>query len=351
MTVLFIALWCFAMINCAISAEELDTNAENYIVNDDDDNEVPKEYDATAILGSKALMKEFRQLPEDVAKEKLKALIIKMDINRDLLIERKEMKEWIKNALRSVADEKTKQTFLLMDKDNSKCVTWDEYYNETVKQNDKTHPERRVETGTIRFENGQNRVLFTAADTDENMCLDENEHFRFSNPQYYDVALLSAKLDYVLEFKDMNGDMVLDLSEYLRCTYHDEIPVHQRQFKGKDENEDGVLNRSELSKAVVADVDETASSHVADFFWESDYNEDNVLTYDEILQTHYAYIGGDVPKVEWPNDNDEGWLGEEEERNTLEDEPEGNESGELSSKFESRELSDEDVNEEHRIEL
>jgi hypothetical protein len=66
-------------------------------------------FDHEAILGSIKDAEEFDQLPPEEAKERLKILVGKMDINSDGYVDKTELHGWILKSFRSLSQEESEE--------------------------------------------------------------------------------------------------------------------------------------------------------------------------------------------------------------------------------------------------
>ena len=91
-----------------------------------EDGEHNVEYDHDAFLGPKQA-KEFETLSDDEAKKRLRAMVPKLDTDKDGEISPAELESWIDRQRRNFMYDAVDEDIERQDKDGDKMISWNEY--------------------------------------------------------------------------------------------------------------------------------------------------------------------------------------------------------------------------------
>ncbi|CAG7729299.1 unnamed protein product [Allacma fusca] len=255
------------------------------------------EFDHEAILGSAKEAEEFDNLPPEEAKKRLRVLVEKMDLNNDNHVDKKELKMWILRSFRMLSEEESKERLQEVDGNEDGRVSWKEYVEETygLDTDQVAIPLQDLEEERMLRDD---KALFHAADKNKDGYLDEKEHLAFTHPEE-DPDMLPVVYQQTLVDKDKNGDGYIDFQEYIgdrgKEKDKDWLEGEKDKFDHElDRDKDGLLNRQEILSWVVPSNDEIASDEVTHLFSSSDDDQDDLLSFDEILEHHDIFVGSEA---------------------------------------------------------
>lgn len=265
--------------------------------------------DHQAILGSKKTADEFDTLAPEESKKRLRLMATKMDTNVDGFVDKAELKAWIFKSLKQLDREETDERFDEIDEDRDGFVTFHEYVKEAFGEDDfdvNASPEKLDKDDQKLFE--EDKSFFTAADMNLDRKLSKDEFAAFQNPESH-IHMHNALIDSTLVEKDRNKNGLIDFNEFLgeygRATAiniflaskedSEWYQVESDRFKNEyDLNKDGQLDRDEMRKWLVPDLDETAKDEMEHLFSEADKNHDAKLSYDEIVNEYNLFVGSEA---------------------------------------------------------
>uniref|UniRef100_A0A224XT31 Reticulocalbin-3 n=1 Tax=Panstrongylus lignarius TaxID=156445 RepID=A0A224XT31_9HEMI len=267
-----------------------------YIARDHDhiiDGEHHSEFDHEAILGSVKDAEEFDHLSPEEAKKRLRILLGKMDLNKDLHIDRNELRAWILRSFKLLTEEESADRFEDADENDDGKVTWEEYKADAY-GSDEEDIHSTEETNLIK----NDKLMFEAADKNKDGVLDRVEFVPFSHPEEH-PDMLPLILKNTLEDKDTNGDGEIDFQEFIGEKAKDQEKEWLLSEKDKFDNEfdkdkDGKLNANEILSWVVPSNSEIAEEEVNHLFVATDDNHDNTLSFEEILENHEIFVGSEA---------------------------------------------------------
>ncbi|ODM95807.1 Reticulocalbin-2 [Orchesella cincta] len=255
------------------------------------------EFDHEAILGSAKEAEEFDNLPPEEAKKRLQVLVERMDLNKDNIIERGELKAWIMRSFKLLSEEEASERFEEIDENEDGQVTWPEYIEETYGVSDESSaiPLQDLEEQRMLSDD---KALYNAADKNRDGHLDRKEILSFTHPEE-DPDMLPIIYQQTLKERDFNGDGLLDFKEYIGDRGKDKdkewLEGEKDRFDNEyDKNKDGLLDRHEILSWVVPSNEEIAEEEVTHLFAAADDDHDDVLTYEEILDHHDVFVGSEA---------------------------------------------------------
>jgi len=255
--------------------------------------------DHQAILGSKKTAEEFDKLAPEESKKRLRVMSKKMDLNADGFVDKHELKMWIFNSLKQLDREETDERFDEIDEDRDGVITFTEYVKESFGEDEldlNSSPEKLDADDQKLFE--EDRTFFNAADMSHDGKLSKDEFAAFQNPESH-AHMHESLIDTTLKEKDKNKDGFIDLGEFLGEYANKKdsewYQVESDRFKNDyDLNKDGQLDRQEMKKWLVPDLDETAKDEMEHLFSEADKNHDAKLSYDEIVNEYNLFVGSEA---------------------------------------------------------
>ncbi|MCL4110292.1 UNVERIFIED_CONTAM: hypothetical protein GTU68_006569 [Idotea baltica] len=264
------------------------------------DGEHKNEFDHESILGSVKEAEEFDDLPPAEAKRRLEILLKKMDRNKDISIDQKELHSWILRSFRMLSEEESEERMEEVDEDEDGVVTWEEYISETYGIKDPEDipllegTEREDEQKLLQ----EDRQLFNAADENLDGRLNAKEFLAFSHPEE-DPKMLPVILQQTLDDKDGDKDGIISFQEFIGDKGKDHDKEWLLSEKDKfdheyDKDGDGVLTRNEILGWVVPSNEDIASDEVDHLFASSDDDGDGLLSFAEILTHHEIFVGSEA---------------------------------------------------------
>lgn len=265
-----------------------------------EDGEHDSSFDHEAILGSVKEAQEYDELKPEEAKRRLEILLLKMDRNNDKHIDRKELHSWILRSFRMLSEEESEERMEEVDDDEDGFVTWKEYISETYGIN---HPDDiQLLDGSDRQEEQrllkEDRELFNAADKNIDGSLDKTEFLSFTHPEE-SPDMLPIILRQTLEDKDKNKDGYIDFQEFIGEKGKDQTREWLLTEKDKfdndhDKDSNGILDDQEILDWVVPTNEDIAEDEVEHLFASSDDDNDDVLSFLEVLDHHDVFVGSEA---------------------------------------------------------
>lgn len=259
------------------------------------------DYDHEAVLGSEDSAKEFSQLPPEVAKRRLGALVDRIDTNGDGVVVRDELVEWIKGSFSKLNEEEAKKKIAEEDSDGDRLISWLEYIKSSLGYSEADleafNKESDKETALLMEKTlSMDKKKFAAADLNADKVLSVKEYAAFLHPYDYD-HMAAFEVERVLNDMDKNKDGFIDEKEYLGDTSESdpELVISEKEnFKFNDRNKDGKLTPDEIKKWVSPDVGTIAEEESDHLISETDTNKDGKLTKEEIIAQHELWVGSEA---------------------------------------------------------
>lgn len=273
------------------------------------DAEHDAENDHIAILGSKAKDKEWHNLSETEAKNKLSLLAKEMDRNSDGLIQKEELKQWIYRNFRDVNQQFTKDRFQDADVNQDGFVSWKENLAEGFGFDDEDliDLQMSLEDGDDLMMIREEKLRFDAADKDGDGKLNYDEFFTFVHPEEH-AAMHPLLIKGALKDRDKDKDGAISWEEYIEGIvplenrkrtadqeelYESEYDHFENEF---DMDHDGKLTGNEIVRWLVPDDETSAENEAEHLINLADDNSDGQLSIEEI-QAHYSeFVGSEATK-------------------------------------------------------
>ncbi|XP_042855803.1 reticulocalbin-2-like isoform X2 [Penaeus japonicus] len=260
------------------------------------------DFDHEAILGSVKDAEEYDQLPAMEAKRRLEILLVKMDRDNDKQINRKELHSWILRSFRMLSEEESSERMDEVDEDEDGYVTWAEYISETYGIKDPEDQQLLDKDDQVEEQRllKEDRQLFNAADKNIDGRLDDMEFLAFSHPEE-SPDMLPIILQQTLEEKDVNNDGLIDFQEYIgdkgnktKTINPSEQDQDRRKFEEHDVDGDNVLNLDEIQSLYIPTNMDIAEDEVDHLFAAADDDNDDLLSFLEILDHHDVFVGSEA---------------------------------------------------------
>nr|CAD7439409.1 unnamed protein product [Timema bartmani] len=223
------------------------------------------EFDHEAILaryfifpGSVKEAEEFDHLEPEEAKRRLSILVKKMDLDKDGGITRNELHAWILRSFSMLSGEESQDRFEDADENQDGVVTWGEYVADTYGIRGSEEEDDEPEFGEDAEDKliSDDRIMFHAADGNNDGLLDKLEFVKFTHPEEH-PEMLPVILEQTLAEKDLDQDGSISFQEYIgqrEGRQHDKewLVTEKDKFDQElDKDSDGRLNSAEILSWVV----------------------------------------------------------------------------------------------------
>nr|CAH7712829.1 unnamed protein product [Callosobruchus chinensis] len=256
------------------------------------------EFDHEAILGSHREAEEYDHLPPEEAKKRLKILLLKMDLNKDMNIDRRELKAWILRSFKMLSEEEARERLEDADENNDGLITWKEYLSDSYGiESDENTLDISEENEHLQLIEDDKR-MWQAADANKDGLLDSTEWVAFSHPEEH-PDMLPVILEQTLREKDKDNDGIISFQEFVGDRGSEMSKESLLEMKTKfdetlDKNKDGKLEGSEILSWVVPSNEEIAQEEVDHLFGHSDDDHDDLLSFPEVLEHHDVFVGSEA---------------------------------------------------------
>lgn len=187
-----------------------------------------------------------------------------------------------------------------VDEDEDGYVTWAEYIAETYgikepEDQELLDPEDQDEEKKLLRED---RELFNGADRNIDGRLDSTEFLSFTHPEEH-PNLLPIILMQTLRDKDKNNDGVIDFQEFIgekgAEQSRDWLLSEKEKFDHEyDKDSNAVLDNAEILGWVVPTNEDIAEDEVDHLFASADDDNDDFLSFLEILDHHDIFVGSEA---------------------------------------------------------
>ncbi|XP_048473400.1 reticulocalbin-3 isoform X2 [Rhincodon typus] len=293
---------CGSLASCKPTSEKKDRVHHSVDLGErDHEDQKGYQFDHEAFLG-KETAKTFDQLTPEESKERLGKIVDRIDQDKDGLVTAEELITWIKRAQNRYIDENVNKNWKEYDSNRDGKVSWEEYKNATYgfylgeefnDVDDKEAYKRMYKRDERRFK---------MADKDGDLIATREEFSAFLHPEEFDY-MKSIVVTETIEDIDKDGDGMVNLEEYISDMYTPEegepepdwVRNEKEQFRDfRDTNKDGKLDHNEIEHWILpGDYDHT-EAEARHLIHESDKNQDEKLTKQEILDNWNMFVGSQV---------------------------------------------------------
>ncbi|XP_070610609.1 calumenin isoform X2 [Erythrolamprus reginae] len=254
------------------------------------------DYDHDAFLGVDEA-KTFDQLTPEESKERLGAIVSKIDTDKDGFVTEGELKDWIKKAQKKYVSENVARQWQEYDLNQDGSISWEEYMNVTYGTYlDDPDPDDGFNYKQMMV---RDERRFKMADQDGDMVATKEEFTAFLHPEEYDY-MKDIVVQETMEDIDKNGDGFINLDEYIGDMYsHDGnteepewVKTEREQFvEFRDKNRDGKMDKEETKDWILPSDYDHAEAEARHLVYESDKDKDGKLTREEIVEKYDLFVG------------------------------------------------------------
>uniref|UniRef100_A0A6B2FE65 EF-hand domain-containing protein n=1 Tax=Bothriechis nubestris TaxID=1766655 RepID=A0A6B2FE65_9SAUR len=254
------------------------------------------DYDHDAFLGADEA-KTFDQLTPEESKERLGAMVGKIDTDKDGFVTEGELKDWIKKAQKKYVYENVARQWQEYDLDQDGLISWEEYRNVTYGTYlDDPDPDDGFNYKQMMV---RDERRFKMADKDRDLIATKEEFTAFLHPEEYDY-MKDIVVQETMEDIDKNGDGFINLEEYIGDMYsHDGdteepewVKTEREQFvEFRDKNHDGKMDKEETKDWILPSDYDHAEAEARHLVYESDKDKDGKLTREEVVDKYDLFVG------------------------------------------------------------
>lgn len=267
-----------------------------------DDDEEDHEYDHEAFLGDEA--EEFDELTPEESQRRLAIIVDKMDKDGDGQITTEELADWIKYTQTRYISDDVERQWESHKQQGKETINWDEYRQNVygfLDEEEEAEPEehgfsyKQMETRDSR--------RWIRADLDKDGELTKTEFQAFLHPEDAE-HMRDIVVTETLEDIDKDQDGKINIEEYIGDMYKDEdadvgkeeepewVASEREQFsQHRDSNGDGFMDIEELKAWIIPPDFDHSEAEAKHLIFESDVDEDNMLTKEEILDKYDLFVG------------------------------------------------------------
>lgn len=207
-------------------------------------------------------------------------------------------------SCRKLSEEEAADRFEELDENHDKRVSWQEFLQDVYAMEDDEQNKDKDLINELEMDEEETKVMqsdkemFTAADLNRDGHLTLEEFYLFQSPEEH-PHMLPVILQQVMREKDTNSDGKVDFQEYVTesAENHDKswLLVEKERFdKDYDTNGDGVLTGNEILNWMIPNGEITANDETEHLFESTDEDQDNHLSFDEILNNYETFVGSEA---------------------------------------------------------
>ena len=288
MAIIYNLIYCVVLVCCTYAHTQHDppmpvsNDALSEHQHFGDSGEHDTSYDHDMFLGRDEA-RNFENLDPKIAKNKLREIAKKIDVNKDGKINAQEIENWIEGNMKRYAMKNTNDRLKKWDTNNDEHVSWSEYI--AIFSGSNLPKKDRLKSDERRFDK---------ADMNGDGLLSREELTFFLHPEESHL-MTDVIAEENLEALDTNNDGEVSLKEFAGDSHGKltEALVNgvASHFTQLDTNKDGKLNKEELIPWVVPNEANTISNEAMHLLSQADGNMDHVLSYDEMVNKYEAFVG------------------------------------------------------------
>jgi len=244
---------------------------------------------------------DLEDLPDNLREKRLRTLAASHDNNKNGIIEKDELHDWIMSSFAIVDHEEATERLAEDDKNEDGKVTLAEilekqygYSEEDLAsfQKDAKEDEDDDDAAETAAMLNEEKMKFEAADLNKDGTLDEKEFQAFYLPHNY-PHMYDVELQRSINDMDKNKDGFVSKEEFIMDTLEEmdaedaaeeQRAVEESQFVDLDKDNDGKLSKEEMRPWVLTDNESIAKEEVEHLLTECDKDGDHKLTIDEIIE-------------------------------------------------------------------
>ncbi|XP_029910433.1 reticulocalbin-2 [Myripristis murdjan] len=261
------------------------------------------EHDMHVLLGNED-SEETKKLSPAEKRQRMMAIVKKIDKNSDKLLSAEEITLWIQHVYRKYALDDAEERFPEFDTDSDGVVSWEEYnmvaHDQLISFDDSAVLED-PEQESLRYLHQKERRRFEFADVDGTPGLNVTEFLAFTHPSEVDHMSDFAIEDVLSEY-DTNKDGFISLSEFIGDVRSDEGNTPSQweieetvRFKDLyDQDKDGKLNREEQLRWVAPNSYGSAREEALHLIKEMDHDGDGQISEAEVLKNLETFMNSEV---------------------------------------------------------
>ncbi|KAF7264400.1 calumenin B scf [Rhynchophorus ferrugineus] len=255
------------------------------------------QYDHEAFLGEEA--KTFDQLPPEESKRRLGAIFDKIDNNKDDVISREELKDWIRFTQKRYISEDVNRAWKQHNPDDKPTLSWDDYKKNVYGFLDHDSLNDNEDEKAYRSMMTRDRRRWAAANQKGTDILTKEDFAFFLHPEEVDHMKNIVVLE-TMEDIDKDGDGKISVTEYIGDMYKPEegdvepdwVKSEREQFQVyRDKDGDGFMDEEEVKHWILPDDFDHADAEARHLIYEADSDADELLTKEEVLKKYDLFVG------------------------------------------------------------
>ncbi|CAH1159696.1 unnamed protein product [Phaedon cochleariae] len=260
------------------------------------------EYDHEAFLG-KDEAKTFDQLAPEESKRRLGLIVDRIDTNQDGLINREELKDWIRFTQKRYITEDVDRQWRTQNPENKDTIPWENYQKMVygfLDTMDHAEAEKDNEGGfSYKTMLKRDRRRWATADGDGDDQLTKEEFAAFLHPEETEY-MRDIVVTETMEDIDKDKDGKVSILEYIGDMYRSEdgeeepdwVKSEREQFNVyRDKDGDGFMDQDEVRNWILPQDFDHAEAEARHLIYEADSDSDEQLSKEEVLQKYDLFVG------------------------------------------------------------
>jgi len=259
------------------------------------------DYDHEAFLGHDQAA-EFDELSPEESQRRLGVIVDRIDTDGDGQVTIEELGKWIKFTQSRYVSEDVERQWTSHKPDGKETISWEEYRNNVYGFLDDEEPQDEVEGFSYKQMETRDQRRWSMADLDQSGELNVEEFKAFLHPEDAE-HMRDIVVTETLEDIDKDGDGKINMDEYIGDMYRDEgtepggqepdwVASERDQFtRFRDFNGDGFMDLEEVKAWIIPPDFDHSEAEAKHLVFESDNDQDGVLTKAEILDKYDLFVG------------------------------------------------------------